>query len=80
MMKPEIGKTAGEIWKYLGRNGMVSLTDLPNKVKVNPERLHQAVGWLAREDKVKFTKEGRTTYIALTEPEINNYRETQCQL
>ena len=76
MLKPEIGKTAGEVWKYLGKNGKVSVTDLPNKVRANPDLVHQAIGWLAREEKVAFTKQARMTYVSLTDTELNNYRQS----
>ncbi len=80
MLRTEIGKTAGEVWQYLGKNTRTPITDLPNKVNKNPDHVHQALGWLAREEKVQFTKEGRTTYVALTDNERNNYQETQCQM
>ena len=80
MFKPEIGKTAGKVWKCLGKNGNISLTELPNKVREDPDLVHQALGWLAREEKVNFTKQGRTDYVSLTEPEINNYRQTECTM
>jgi predicted transcriptional regulator len=80
MIKPEIGKTAGEVWRYLGKKGQTPLSELPNKVNTHPDQVHQAIGWLAREDKVKFTKEGRTTRVALTDNELNNYQQTQCQM
>ena len=77
MIKQEIGKTAGEVWKYLGKNTRIPITDLPNKVNKNPENVHQALGWLAREDKVQFTREGRMTYVTLTDPERNHYQKSQ---
>jgi len=80
MLKPEIGKTAGEVWKYLGKKGQTALNELPNKVNAHPDHVHQAIGWLARENKVQFTKEGRTTYVELTDNEKNNYQQTPCQM
>ena len=53
---------AGEVWTYLGKNGTVSLPDLPNKVKKETTLVHQAIGWLAREDKIILTKQGRMTF------------------
>ena len=80
MLKSEIGKTAGEVWKCLGENTRIAMKDLPNKVNKDPDHVHQALGWLAREDKVQFTKEGRKTYVTLTDNERNFYQGTQCQM
>lgn len=77
MLRPEIGRTAGDIWKFLGKSGKVSLTDLLTKTKIKPDTVHQAIGWLAREDKIEFTQQARTTYVSLTSNELNNYRQTQ---
>jgi hypothetical protein len=77
MLKQEIGKTAGEIWKYLGKNGKLSLTDLSAKTKIKSDLAHQAIGWLAREEKVQFIKEGKGINVVLTAHELNNYRRTE---
>jgi len=79
MLKAEIGKTAGAVYQCLGKNTRIPINDLPNKVKENPNQVHLALGWLAREDKVQFTKEARTTYVELTDKEKVN-QQTQCQM
>jgi len=70
MTKSEIGKTAGKVWQCLAKNGNVSLTELPRKVKADPKLVQEAVGWLAREDKVEIADLGKINYVALTDTEL----------
>ena len=77
MLKAEIGKTAGEVWKFIGKNGKVSLADLATAMKVKPDVAHQAIGWLAREGKIEFVKQAKTTVVSLSPAELNHYRQTQ---
>jgi hypothetical protein len=77
MLKAEIGKTAGEVWRYLGKKGKASLTELPAEVKVNPDLVNQALGWLAREEKVKFIKQGKTMQVLLTDHEMHLFKLNQ---
>ena len=60
-----IGETAGDVWRYLNENGPVSVTGLAQKLDVPRDQVMQAVGWLAREDKIIITEAGRTKTIAL---------------
>ena len=55
-MHNEIGTTAGKIWRYLNEKGEVSMNKLKTDIKVNDRIFYMGIGWLAREDKVKFSK------------------------
>ena len=57
----QIGETAGVVWKLLSEGGPMSLAKLVERVGVNRDVVMQAVGWLAREDKINLveTKRGR---------------------
>ena len=77
MLKADIGKTAGRVWAYLRENGTIPLPELLNKTREDTTLVNQALGWLAREDKVVFTKEGRMTFVSLTDTEKNNCQPTQ---
>jgi hypothetical protein len=61
----QIGETAGVIWKALNKNGPLSVTKLAEKTSVNRDLLMQALGWLAREDKIDIaeTKRGRVVSL-----------------
>jgi hypothetical protein len=55
MLNADIGKTAGDVWRYLKDNGEVSVADMKRGLGIKTERLlHWAIGWLAREGKVRF--------------------------
>jgi hypothetical protein len=58
-MIPKIGETAGKIWKFLEENGEASLTQIRKGVKADQNLILQAIGWLAREDKVQIEKKER---------------------
>jgi hypothetical protein len=60
-----IGVAAGKIWQALRDNGSVTLSALPTKVGEPRDLVMQAVGWLAREDKLIIAESGRTKTISL---------------
>lgn len=74
MLKTEIGKTAGLLWKHLAKNGKSSLLILQTQTKTNPEMLNQAIGWLARENKIHINKDTKNTYVWLTEDEARRHK------
>ncbi len=65
-MKEQIGKVAGDIYEALQANEKLALSQVPKKVKSKESLAYQAVGWLAREDKIEYVTEGKKTYVALT--------------
>ncbi|MEN8257438.1 MAG: winged helix-turn-helix domain-containing protein [Thermodesulfobacteriota bacterium] len=57
----QFGLTAGEIHKYLKKNGLVPTTRLINAImqkKNSKANVLAAIGWLAKEDKLQFSKDG----------------------
>lgn len=64
-MKKQIGDAAGAIWRVLHEKDKVSLATLPKVMKEKESLTYQAVGWLAREDKIQFQTEGKTTFVTL---------------
>jgi len=58
-MIPKIGETAGKVWKFLEEKGEANLTQMKKGVKANPDLILQAIGWLAREDKLQIKKKER---------------------
>lgn len=58
----EIGETAGQVWQALSEHGSMSMAKLVERVGGNRDVVMQAVGWLAREDKLDIseTKRGKT--------------------
>lgn len=70
-MKHHIGETAGKVWKTLQVKGEVNISQLPRILDEKSTTVYQAVGWLAREDKIEFRKKGPQIWISLTESEKN---------
>jgi len=60
-----IGETAGKVWKFLQQNGEANLNQIKKNVKADPNLILQAIGWLAREDKLMVGKKDRYITYAL---------------
>jgi hypothetical protein len=69
MMKEQIGETAGRVWEALGAREEVGLTQLPRLVKAKSDVTYQALGWLAREDKITYRTKAGKVYISLSDRE-----------
>lgn len=63
----QIGEMAGVVWRTLHANGAMSLTKLVKSIGQPRDMVMQAVGWLAREDKVWIEDQGRSRIISLRE-------------
>lgn len=61
----QIGETAGLVWQALHQGGRMSFTKLFKEVEAPRDLVLQAVGWLAREDKIEIDDQTRTKMIAL---------------
>jgi hypothetical protein len=68
-MKHHIGETAGKIWKILHAKGELNISQLPKLLNEKSMIVYQAVGWLAREDKISYRKEAAKTWISLSDSE-----------
>ena len=64
----QIGETAGMLWHVLQESGPVSVSRLVKSVDDVPrDVILQAIGWLAREDKIEIEETGRGRMISLRE-------------
>ncbi len=61
----QIGAAAGEIWDVLETQGPQSLAKLVKIVGKPRDQVMQAVGWLAREEKICIDEEGRSRVVSL---------------
>ncbi|MCS7465958.1 winged helix-turn-helix domain-containing protein [Stieleria sp. ICT_E10.1] len=61
----EIGLVAGEVWQTLEGRGEQTLTSVKKSVEAPGDLVTAAVGWLARENKLRFVQSGRTTKVTL---------------
>ena len=61
----QIGETAGIVWRSLKENGPMTAAKLVKLVDQPRDLIMQAVGWLAREDKIEISKKGASVNIRL---------------
>jgi hypothetical protein len=61
----EIGHHAGLIWKELDNKGPCTISALKKAKNLGEVEIQRAIGWLAREDKIRFEKKGKTVSVAL---------------
>ena len=74
-MRTKIGEMAGKVWKVLGEKE-VAVSTLPQILKEKGEIVYQALGWLAREDKIDFrSKEGKT-FVWLNNEERERFKKS----
>ena len=59
MLTVKIGVAAGAVWKTLKDKGPAPLADLAKTTGLDKDLVQQAIGWLAREQKLSFKDEGR---------------------
>jgi len=50
----QIGETAGNVWRALESHGPQTLAALMEQVDAPQSLFFMAIGWLSREDKVRF--------------------------
>lgn len=72
MMEKDIRMKAGVIWRLLSDKGILSVRELAELTNYTKVLLFLALGWLSREDKIRFQDRDGTLYIGLTSstPEI----------
>jgi hypothetical protein len=72
-MKDRIIEAAGKTWRFLGQNGEVNVDQLPKVLKEKDHVVFQALGWLAREDKLSYSIKNRRTFVSLVEGELQAF-------
>ncbi len=63
--REQIGETAGMVWHCLNENGPRTLTQLAKDIDAPRDVIMQAIGWLAREDKIAIEEEARKKLVVL---------------
>ncbi len=64
-MKSKIGEAAGRVWETLSAKDEVGLEQLPRMLKLKSDITYQALGWLAREDKISYRTKAGKVYVSL---------------
>ncbi len=68
-MKEKVGETAGQLWDLLKKKGELNLADVPKHLTEKSAVVYQAIGWLARENKIEYRTAGAKTFVSLAESE-----------
>ena len=61
----EIGETAGKVWQALHSKGPLTMAKLVKEIDAPRDVVMQALGWLAREEKLEIDEDGRTRTVSL---------------
>ncbi len=61
----EIGETAGKVWHTLSEKGSLTIAKLVKEIDSPRDVVMQALGWLAREEKIEIEEDGRTRVVSL---------------
>ena len=69
MMKDKVIQVAGKTWKILGEKGALTIQQLAKTLKEKEDIVNQAIGWLAREDKIKYIIKGNRSLVCLVDSE-----------
>src|SRR5437868_1666311 len=72
-MKEKVIEAAGKTWRFLGQNGETNVGQLAKSLQEKEEVIFQALGWLAREDKINYTIKNRRTFVSLVDQELNSF-------
>jgi len=72
-MKEKVIDAAGKTWRFLGQNGQTKVSQLAKALKEKEEVVLQALGWLAREDKIDYAIKNRRTFVSLVEVELRAF-------
>jgi len=64
-MREDIGDAAGKVWQYLEAQGSRSVSQIQRDTRLSQSLTYLALGWLAREGKVRFAQERRALLVSL---------------
>ncbi len=73
-MKDNVIQAAGKTWKTLGEQGPISIAQLIKILKMKSDIVNQAIGWLAREDKIKYIQKGGRELVCLVDTEQQMFK------
>lgn len=65
MLKSDIGINAGVIWQLLSNESELSIRQIGELTGYNDKNIYMALGWLSRENKVRFIYKNEILYLGL---------------
>ena len=64
-MREDIGNAAGTVWRYLEAHGSRSVSQIQRETGLSQSLTYLALGWLAREGKIRFAQDRRALLVGL---------------
>lgn len=58
-----VGDNAGKVWRVLNSQGEASISSISKLTQIKIQDAYSAVGWLAREDKIKGEKTNKNQFL-----------------
>jgi len=74
-MLDKIGKTAGAVWEILAEKGELPISQIPKTVNEKQDIVYQAVGWLAREGKIIYSRKKNSVSVSLSDQERDSKKK-----
>ena len=59
----DIGSNAGKVWNLLNSQGKCNVSNIVKINKIKIQDAYSALGWLAREDKIRISKGKQINYV-----------------
>jgi len=59
----KIGVDAGKVWSLLNSQGKCNVSNIAKITKIKIQDAYSALGWLAREDKIRISKGKQINYV-----------------
>jgi len=59
----KIGADAGKVWSLLNSQGKCNVSNIAKITKIKIQDAYSALGWLAREDKIRISKGRQINYV-----------------
>jgi hypothetical protein len=60
------GRNAGMVWRALNEKGKLGIRDISKHTKLSMLDVNGAIGWLARENKVRIVESGVKVFYELS--------------
>lgn len=73
MIKNDIGLNAGTIWYLLSDNKVLSIRQIGEMTSYDGVMITLALGWLARENKIRFNNKNDMLYVELNQSTADMY-------
>lgn len=72
-MKNDVGLDAGKIWHLLSERGVLSIRKIGEVTHYRESFIFLALGWLARENKIRFFDKSGDLHVELNVPLSETY-------